>query len=76
MKTEMLSNTLYDRRNFLGIEPAIARKNLQRMNTTIEEIANRYGQLVDLHVHFRLLRHLEVYNLFSFTTVGWCCAIS
>jgi lysophospholipase L1-like esterase len=41
-----------DRRNFLGIEPAIARKNLQRMNTTIEEIANRYGQLVDLHAHF------------------------
>jgi lysophospholipase L1-like esterase len=41
-----------DRRNFLGIEPAIARKNLQRMNTAIQEIANRYGQLVDLHAHF------------------------
>ena len=41
-----------DDRNFLGIEPAIARKNLQRINTAIQEIANRYGQLVDLHAHF------------------------
>ncbi|OUL31652.1 SGNH/GDSL hydrolase family protein [Nostoc sp. 106C] len=41
-----------DNRNFLGVEPAIARKNLQRMNATIQEIANRYGQLVDLHAHF------------------------
>jgi len=41
-----------DRRNFLGVEPAIARKNLQRMNTAIREIANRYGQLVDIHAHF------------------------
>lgn len=41
-----------DRRNFLEIEPAIARKNLQRMNTAIQSIANRHGQLVDLHAHF------------------------
>lgn len=41
-----------DRRNFVGVDPAIARKNLQRMNTTIQEIANRYGQFVDLHAHF------------------------
>lgn len=41
-----------DRRNFSGIEPAIARKNLQRINTAIREIANRYGQCVDLHAHF------------------------
>jgi len=27
-------------------------QNLQRMNTMIQEIANRYGQLVDLHAHF------------------------
>ncbi|MEH2000437.1 MAG: SGNH/GDSL hydrolase family protein [Nostoc sp.] len=40
-----------DRRNFVGVESAIARKNLQRMNTAIQEIANRYGQLVDLHAH-------------------------
>uniref|UniRef100_A0A0C1QVN8 GDSL-like lipase/acylhydrolase n=1 Tax=Tolypothrix bouteillei VB521301 TaxID=1479485 RepID=A0A0C1QVN8_9CYAN len=41
-----------DRRNFLGIDAAIARKNLQRMNAVIQEIANRYGQFVDLHAHF------------------------
>jgi len=41
-----------DSRNFLGIAPAIARKNLQRINTEIQEIANRYGQFVDLHAHF------------------------
>ncbi len=41
-----------DRRNFLGVEPTIARKNLQRINTVIEEIASRYGQVVDLHAHF------------------------
>lgn len=39
-------------RNFLGIDPAIARTNLQRINTAIQEIADRYGQLVDLHAHF------------------------
>jgi acyl-CoA thioesterase-1 len=33
-----------DNRNFVGIDPAIARKNLQRMNTAIQEIASRYGQ--------------------------------
>jgi acyl-CoA thioesterase-1 len=41
-----------DRRNFVGVESAIARKNLQRMNTAIQKIANRYGQFVDLHAHF------------------------
>jgi lysophospholipase L1-like esterase len=41
-----------DKRNFLGVDPAIARKNLQRMNTMIQKIANHYGQLVDLHAHF------------------------
>ena len=41
-----------DQRNFVGVDPAIARKNLQRMNITIQEIANRYGQFVDLHAHF------------------------
>jgi len=41
-----------DRRNFLGVEAAIARKNLQRMNTSIQDIASRYGQFVDLHAHF------------------------
>ena len=41
-----------DKRNFSGVDPAIARKNLQRMNTAIQAIANRYGQFVDLHAHF------------------------
>ncbi|MDZ8186312.1 MAG: SGNH/GDSL hydrolase family protein [Nostoc sp. ChiSLP02] len=41
-----------DQRNFVGVEPAIARQNLQRMNATIQTIANRYGQLVDIHAHF------------------------
>lgn len=41
-----------DSLNFLGVDPAIARKNLQRMNTTIQAIAHRYGRLVDLHAHF------------------------
>ena len=41
-----------DRRNFLGVEPAIARANLKRINFVIEKIANRYGDLVDLHAHF------------------------
>jgi hypothetical protein len=41
-----------DQRNFLGIDAAQARKNLQRINNTIQEVANRYGQLVDLHAHF------------------------
>jgi len=41
-----------DERNFLGVDPAIARTNLQRINTVIQEIATRYGQLVDLHAHF------------------------
>lgn len=41
-----------DERNFLGIEAAIVRRNLHRMNTAIQEIANHYGQFVDLHAHF------------------------
>jgi lysophospholipase L1-like esterase len=41
-----------DRRNFLGVEPAVGRKNLQRINAVIENIASRYGHVVDLHAHF------------------------
>ncbi|MFB2879836.1 SGNH/GDSL hydrolase family protein [Floridanema aerugineum] len=41
-----------DQRNFSSVDPAIARKNFQRINTKIQEIANRYGQFVDLHAHF------------------------
>lgn len=41
-----------DSRNFVGIDAAIARQNLQRMNTAIQEVADRYGDFVDLHAHF------------------------
>lgn len=41
-----------DRRNFLGVDPTLGRKNLQRLNAVIEKVANRYGQIVDLHAHF------------------------
>jgi hypothetical protein len=41
-----------DRRNFSGIDPTIARTNLQRINTAIKDAADRYGQCVDLHAHF------------------------
>lgn len=41
-----------DSRNFLGVDPAISRRNLQRVNAVIEKVANRYGQIVDLHTHF------------------------
>lgn len=41
-----------DNRNFLGVDPKIARQNLQRINAVIQTIADRDGQLVDLHAHF------------------------
>jgi hypothetical protein len=41
-----------DRRNFLGVDPALGRTNHQRVNTAIAEVASRYGVLVDLHAHF------------------------
>jgi lysophospholipase L1-like esterase len=41
-----------DARNFLGVEPAIARRNHARVNTILAELAGQYGALVDLHTHF------------------------
>lgn len=41
-----------DSRNFVGIDAAIARQNLQRINTAIQDVANRYGDFVDLYAHF------------------------
>lgn len=41
-----------DRRNFLGVEPRIARANHQRVNQVLAEQAARHGALVDLHAHF------------------------
>lgn len=47
-----LSSVSDANRNFLGVDPAIGRKNLQRVNAVIEKITNRYGHLVDLHAYF------------------------
>jgi acyl-CoA thioesterase I len=41
-----------DARNFLGIDPAVARAGLDRMNQAIAAVAARHGTLVDLHAHF------------------------
>jgi acyl-CoA thioesterase I len=41
-----------DSRNFLGIAPALARRNHQRLNAALAAIAPRFGALVDLHAHF------------------------
>lgn len=41
-----------DTRNFLGIEPAVARANHRRVNAILAELAQAYGALVDLHAHF------------------------
>jgi acyl-CoA thioesterase-1 len=41
-----------DRRNFLGVEPAVARANHRRVNGVLADLAAHYGALVDLHAHF------------------------
>jgi acyl-CoA thioesterase-1 len=41
-----------DSRNFLGIDPALARSNLRRVNEAIARVASQHGRLVDLHAHF------------------------
>lgn len=41
-----------DSRNFLNVDPKIARPNFNRMNKVIAELAPRYGQLIDVHQHF------------------------
>ena len=43
-----------NQRDFLGVDPTIARANHQRVNTALAELAGRYGALVDLHAHFLL----------------------
>jgi acyl-CoA thioesterase I len=54
----VLIGTIYDptfgddRRNFLGVDPAIARRNQRRMHELLAAAAARAGQLVDLHAHF------------------------
>lgn len=41
-----------DSRNFLGIDPALARANHKRMNNILADLATQHGALVDLHAHF------------------------
>ena len=41
-----------DARDFLGVDPALARENHRRLNAILAEAASRYGALVDLHAHF------------------------
>lgn len=41
-----------DARNFLGVNPALARRNFLRVNQIIAEVAAVHGHLVDLHAHF------------------------
>ena len=54
----VLMGTVYDptfgddSRNFLGVDPRIARSNLGRVNDVIAKLASRYGEPIDLHAHF------------------------
>jgi hypothetical protein len=41
-----------DTRNFLNVDPRLARANLERMNAALADVATRHGELVDLHAHF------------------------
>jgi lysophospholipase L1-like esterase len=41
-----------DARNFLGVDPAVARASHRRLNAALAELGERYGALVDLHAHF------------------------
>ena len=41
-----------DTRNFLGVDPKLARENHRRINFVLAEMGSKYGALVDLHAHF------------------------
>lgn len=41
-----------DSRNFLGVPAPIARRNHQRVNDVLAQVAARHGALADLHGHF------------------------
>lgn len=41
-----------DARNFLGVDPTLARSNHRRLNALLAAAASRYGALADLHGHF------------------------
>jgi lysophospholipase L1-like esterase len=42
----------HDERNFVGVDPAIARANHRRVNAVLADASSRYGKLIDLHAHF------------------------
>ena len=41
-----------DSRNFLGVDPKVARANHQRVNQVLAQAAAQHGALVDVHAHF------------------------
>jgi lysophospholipase L1-like esterase len=41
-----------DARNFLGVDPVLARLSYARVNLAIARVAGRHASLVDLHAHF------------------------
>ena len=41
-----------DALDFTGVDPALARGNLHRVNDAVAAVAARHGELVDLHAHF------------------------
>lgn len=41
-----------DARNFLPLDPSVARGSLARMNAALADLAARHGALVDVHGHF------------------------
>jgi acyl-CoA thioesterase I len=41
-----------DSRDFLGVDPVVARANHRRVNAQIASVARRHGVLADLHAHF------------------------
>lgn len=41
-----------DARNFLPIDPALARRNLARVNDVLAELGRRHGAPADIHGHF------------------------
>jgi acyl-CoA thioesterase-1 len=40
-----------DARNFLGVDPALARASHRRLNESLADLAAWFGALVDLHAH-------------------------
>ena len=41
-----------DARNFLPVDPRLARRNLARVNAVLAKLASGVGEMVDVHAHF------------------------